>query len=318
MCAGKKDLDALVNVPGMDEFLRWRDLPDFCHGRDETDKTMIQIVTTQMKQFERAKGIILNTFDDFDSLTLSYMRSHCPNKIYTIGPLHMCLKENLHAKSNLHHSNSFWHEDRNCLSWLDKQPSRSVIYCSFGSQITITKEELMEFWYGLANSGIRFIWVNRPRSIVGMDEEFDIDQNFLDIIKKRGCIVSWAPQVEVLSHSAIGGFLTHSGWNSIMESISAGVPMICWPRYVDQLVNSRLVSQIWKIGVDMKDSCNRVTIEKMVKEVMVHRRQEFLENATKFSILAKNAILKGGSSYESLHNLINDISLSNLQAKAKM
>ena len=69
----------------------------------------------------------------------------------------MCLKENLQAKSNFHHSNSFWQEVRNCLSWLDKQALRSVIYCNFGSQITITKEELMEFWYGLANSGIRFI-----------------------------------------------------------------------------------------------------------------------------------------------------------------
>jgi UDP:flavonoid glycosyltransferase YjiC (YdhE family) len=79
-------------------------------------------------------------------------------------------------------------------------------------------------------------------------------------------MVGWAPQEEVLAHPAIGGFLTHSGWNSTIDSITAGIPVICWPYLVDQQVNSRFVSEVWKLGMDMKDDCERVIMEKMVIE----------------------------------------------------
>ncbi|TKY69965.1 7-deoxyloganetic acid glucosyltransferase [Spatholobus suberectus] len=89
-------------------------------------------------------------------------------------------------------------------------------------------------------------------------------------------MVGWAPQEEVLAHKAIGGFLTHSGWNSTLESVVAGVPMICWPYFADQQINSRFVSEVWKLGLDMKDVCDRHVVEKMVNDLMVHRREEFL------------------------------------------
>ncbi|MFQ6647108.1 hypothetical protein Gotur_020416, partial [Gossypium turneri] len=78
--------------------------------------------------------------------------------------------------------------------------------------------------------------------------------------KERGYIVDWAPQEDVLSHGAIGGFLTHSGWNSTLESVTAGVPMICG----DQQLNSRFVEEVWKLGLDMKDVSDRRVVEQMV------------------------------------------------------
>lgn len=97
----------------------------------------------------------------------------------------------------------------------------------------------------------------RPDSIIGKDEEGQIPVDLEDGTKARGYMVGWTPQEEVLNHLAIGGFLTHSGWNSTLESIVAGVRMICWTYFANQMVNSRFVSEVWKIGLDMKDTCDR-------------------------------------------------------------
>ncbi|RXI02127.1 hypothetical protein DVH24_026657 [Malus domestica] len=86
--------------------------------------------------------------------------------------------------------------------------------------------------------------------------------------KERGLIVEWAPQEEVLAHKAVGGFLTQCGWNSILEGIWAGVPMLCWPRLAEQLVTSRWIGEVWRIGIDMKDTCERSMVEKMIRRLM--------------------------------------------------
>ncbi|GKE35040.1 7-deoxyloganetic acid glucosyltransferase-like protein [Tanacetum coccineum] len=103
-----------------------------------------------------------------------------------------------------------------------------------------------------------------------------------------GCIVNWAPQEDVLAHRAIGGFLTHCGWNSTLESIVQGFPMICWPFYVDQLVNSRFVGEVWNVRIDIKDTCNRLTVEKAVRDVMDLKQRPLLNQQVLGKILRKN------------------------------
>ncbi|KAL8470328.1 hypothetical protein ACS0TY_032975 [Phlomoides rotata] len=117
-------------------------------------------------------------------------------------------------------------------------------------------------------------------------------------------MVGWVPQQEVLHHQAVGAFFTHSGWNSTLENIAIGLPMLCWPYFADQTTNSRFVSEVWKIGLDMKDTCDRILIEKMIRDVMEVRRDEFLERARGIAILARKAIYEGGSSYSNLNRLI--------------
>ncbi|KAL6328171.1 hypothetical protein AAG906_034314 [Vitis piasezkii] len=208
-----------------------------------------------------------NTFEDLEGPVLSQIRNHCP-KAYAIGPLHEHLKSRLASETTMSQSsNSLWEEDKTCIAWLDRQPLKSVIYVSFGSLVVIKKDELTEFWYGLVNSGSHFLW-RRP------DTGGTLGRN-----KERGLLVSWAPQEEVLAHPAVGAFLTHSGWNSTLEGITAGVPMICWPRFGDQQINSRFVSHVWKLGIDMKDTCDRITIEKMVGNLMEEKRAEFMKSA---------------------------------------
>ena len=165
----------------------------------------------------------------------------------------------------------------------------------------------MEFWYGLVNSKKRFLWVIRPDFYKEVDDGKNVPMELLEGTKERGYVVGWSPQEEVLEHPAVGGFLTQNGWNSTLESVVAAVPMICWPRIGDQLVNSRYVSEVWKIGLDMKDICDRKVVEKMVNDVMVERREKLVNAADEMSKLGTKSVSEGGSSYCNFDRLIEDI-----------
>ncbi|EOY17943.1 hypothetical protein SCA6_000226 [Theobroma cacao] len=312
---GIEDMNRLITtVPGMETFLRCRDLPSFCRASDMANST-IQLVVEQTRKSPQAHALILNTFEDLDRPILSHIRTKCPH-VYTIGPIHALLNTRLKAKrgASSQFSNSLWEVDRNCISWLDKQPKQSVVYVSFGSITIPSREQLTELWYGLVNSKRRFLWVVRPNSVTGKDGQGeDVPVELLEGTKERGCIVGWAPQEEVLNHPAVGGFLTHSGWNSTLESVVAGVPMICWPYFADQQVNSRFVSEVWKLGLDMKDVCDRKVVEKMVNDLMMDRREEFVKSAAEMAKLAKESVNVGGSSYCNLDRLIEDIRLMSLK-----
>nr|XP_043633193.1 7-deoxyloganetic acid glucosyl transferase-like isoform X1 [Erigeron canadensis]XP_043633194.1 7-deoxyloganetic acid glucosyl transferase-like isoform X1 [Erigeron canadensis] len=300
------DLDAPIkSIPGMEGIFRRRDLPMFCRSGSLSDPSF-NLYLPESTENPRAHGLILNTFDDLEGPILSQIRTFCPN-LYTIGPLHSHLKYKLvgETSSSLPSSNSLWQEDMSCITWLDSQPPKSVIYVSFGSLAVMTKEQYMEFWYGLVSSGSRFLWVIRPDAVTSDSKE--IPPELSKGTEERGYIVGWAPQEEVLAHNAVGGFLTHSGWNSTLESVIEGVPMICWPYFLDQQVNSRFVGEVWKLGLDMKDTCDKVIIEKTVRELMEDRKDEFRRSADQMSNFAKQCLIDGGSSYCNLERLIKDI-----------
>ncbi|CAI9091606.1 OLC1v1026678C1 [Oldenlandia corymbosa var. corymbosa] len=214
------DLDTLVtSIPGMEGVLRFRDLPDFCR-RDYSLDGNARLVFKSIQAYPRAVGLILNSFAELESPVSSHLRSKVPH-LYMIRLVQLHLKKAIlqgqQSQEYPNLSNSFWVEDRNCLKWLDSQPSKSVIYISFGSLFNLSNEELLEFWHGVMKSGYRFLWLIRPGSIKEQNDGFLKGLN--DKTNDLGLIVSWCPQEEVLAHPAIGGFLTHSGWNSTLESI---------------------------------------------------------------------------------------------------
>ncbi|KAD2805149.1 hypothetical protein E3N88_38526 [Mikania micrantha] len=307
------DLDQFItSVPGTEHVIRRRDLASFCRSHDLSNPSINRSLK-EAHSIPRAQGLILNTFEELDGLILPHMRKLCPN-IYTIGPLHTLHKAQLMAnpsppseEEGTTFSNSVWKEDRTCMSWLDEQEPKTVIFISIGSLATMTVEQLLEIWYGVVNSEKPFLWVRRPGSITGGYDESRVPSELLARTKEIGCIVEWAPQEDVLAHQAIGGFLTHSGWNSTMESIAACIPMVCWPYFVDQLVNSRFVGEVWKMGVDMKDTCDRLIVEKAVRDIMDSKPNVFTQSLNNWEILAKESITKTGSSSISLNRLIDDI-----------
>lgn len=264
----------------------------------------LQVMSSVTASSNRARALILNTFESLEVSALSYIRNNSP-VTYAVGPL------NALARTSSD-SGSLWQEDRDCMTWLHSQPDRSVVYVSFGSLTVVTREEYMEFWHGLVNSGQRFLWVVRSDLINkrggGTEEEPAVPVELEEGTRERGCMVGWAPQEEVLAQPAVGCFLTHSGWNSTLESIAAGKPMLCWPFFADQQINSRFVSAVWGIGLDMKDLCGRSIVEKMVGEVMEGERSEELRrNAQEMAEMAKKSVAEGGTSYNDFQRLVQHI-----------
>ncbi|KAF1861575.1 hypothetical protein Lal_00025949 [Lupinus albus] len=305
----------ITGIPGMETLIRCRDLPSFCRENDHFKPLIpLKSVVSQTHESLRASALILNTFEDLEGPVLSQISLQFP-QVFTIGPLHAHLNTRIQESNNRttmsqtpHSStNSLLEVDRSCIAWLDSQPLKSVVYVSFGSIATITREKLLEIWYGLVNSKNRFLWVMRSDIVTGKEGQVQIPDELVEGTNERGFIVGWAPQVEVLGHKAIGGFLTHSGWNSTLESIVAGVPMICWPYFADQQINSRFVSEVWKLGLDMKDVYDRNVLEKMVNDVMIHNKDEFQISAQRMAMLAHKSVSPGGSSNSNLDRLIQFI-----------
>ncbi|XP_057801386.1 7-deoxyloganetic acid glucosyltransferase-like [Salvia miltiorrhiza] len=304
----ENSMDELVeSIPGMEGFLRRRDLPSFY--RVDVNDPMLEKVVAVTRLIVRAQAAIFNTCDDLEGPIVAEIQKHVP-RIFSIGPIHEQVKSRLTEKKEEASiiTASLWAEDRSCIDWLDAQPPKSVIYVSFGSITLVTREQVLEFWHGLLNSSQRFLWVMRPDSIIG-DEGNDqlVLAELMERSKEKGLLVEWAPQEKVLNHPAVGGFLTHSGWNSTLESIATGVPMICWPYFADQTTNSRFVSEVWKVGLDIKDTCDRLIIEKAVRDLMEVRKDEFLEMAQNMAKLVKKSVSKGGSSYSNMDDLVQYI-----------
>ncbi|KAK4263059.1 hypothetical protein QN277_028535 [Acacia crassicarpa] len=296
---GEEDMDRIITrIPGMENLVRCRDLPALCRGSREGTLDLDSVVF-QAHQSQQAKAVLMNTFEDLEGPVLSKLRDHFPN-LYTLGPLHTLLD---FMKASKPPTSLSEEKDRTCMRWLDAQPPKSVIYVSFGSAAVFTRAQLMEIWHGLMNSNKRFLWVIRP-NLVSEQDGGVLPMELTEGTTERHCIVGWSPQQEVLEHVAVGGFMTHSGWNSTLESIVAGVPMICWPLFGDQPINSRFVSEVWKIGLDMKDTCDRKIVERMVNDLMVERREEFEKSALAFAVLAKNSVSEGGSSYSNFYRFV--------------
>ncbi|XP_020179519.1 myricetin 3-O-rhamnoside 1,2-glucosyltransferase UGT709G2 [Aegilops tauschii subsp. strangulata] len=252
--------DLVRGVPGMEGFLRRRDLPRglCCAERGGEDPLVLKIAEVTART-SKARALIVNTAASMERSALAHIAS-CTTDVFAVGPLH--------ARSRFAASASLWREDDECMAWLDGHDDRSVVYVSLGSLAVITHEQFTEFLAGLAATGYAFLWVLRP-DMVQMASSALLREAVGAAEGGRGRVVEWAPQRDVLRHRAVGCFLTHAGWNSTLECAVEGVPMVCWPFFVDQQTNSRFVDAVWKTGLDMKDICDRGAVERTVREVMV-------------------------------------------------
>ncbi|CAF1706670.1 BnaC03g48470D [Brassica napus] len=204
----------------------------------------------------------------------------------------------------------------NILEWLDKQPDKSVVFVCLGSGGTLSLEQTMELAYGLDLSGQRFLWVlRRPTSYLGASSSDDgqvsacLPEGFLDGTRGVGLVVTqWAPQVEILSHGSIGGFLSHCGWSSVLESLTKGVPIVAWPLYAEQWMNATLLTE--DIGVAVRTSelpskrvIGREEVATLVRKIMVEEDEEGQKvraKAEEVRASSERAWAQGGSSYRSL------------------
>jgi len=198
-------------------------------------------------------------------------------------------------------------QDCSCIEWLDKQPSESVLYVSFGSLASLDSSEFLEVAWGLANSGHPFLWVVRPDLVRGMDCP-DFPNGFEAAVHSRGKVIRWAPQQEVLAHPAVGGFWTHNGWNSTLESICEGVPMMCRPQFADQTTNTRYVVNTWGVGFELEGELERGNIEKAIRKLMKEREGgEMRGRAKELKKKVGECLKDGGTVQIAIDKLVNYI-----------
>ena len=193
-----------------------------------------------------------------------------------------------------------------CITWLDTKNTGSVIYVSFGSLASLGEEQMEELAWGLKGSNRQFLWVVREL------EKKKLPNNFIEEISEKGLVVSWCPQLEVLAHKSVGCFMTHCGWNSTLEALSLGVPMVAMPQWTDQTTNAKFVEDVWRVGVRVKVGEDGIVkkeeIEECIREVMEGERgDEMKRNAERWRELAKEAVNEGGSSDNNIEEFVAEL-----------
>jgi hypothetical protein len=299
-------LDTVIDwIPGM-KGIRLRDLPSFIRTTNP-DEIMLNFPMVECERAQKASALIFNTFDALEHEVLDALSSMFP-PIYSIGPLQLLLNQ-IPDSDHKSIGSNLWKEDVECLEWLDKKEANSVIYVNFGSIMVMTSYQLIEFAWGLANSNQTFLWIIRPDLVDG--DSAVLPPEFLEETKERGLLASWCPQEQVLSHPSIGVFLTHSGWNSTIESLCSGVPIISWPFFAEQQTNCRYSCNEWGIGMEIEGGGKRGEIESLVRELMVGGKgKELKKKAVEWKKLAEEATSRPtGSSYVNIDKMINEVLL---------
>jgi UDP:flavonoid glycosyltransferase YjiC (YdhE family) len=285
--------------------IRLKDFPSFIRITDTND-IMFDFLGSESQNCLNSSTIIINTFEEFEHEVLEAISSKFPN-IYNIGPIHL-LGWHEPESQFMSLGSNLWKEDSKCLQWLDEKEPNSVVYVNYGSITMMTEQHLKEFAWGLANSKHHFLWIVRPDVVMG--DSVMLPEEFFEETKDRGLLTSWCPQDKVLAHPSIGVFLTHCGWNSTLESVSAGVPIICWPFFAEQQTNTRYACTIWETGVEVNHDVKRDEIEALVKEMMEGDKGKTMrQKAKEWKKKAMEATDIEGPSYKNFERLIKKVLL---------
>nr|GMD15850.1 UDP-glucose iridoid glucosyltransferase-like [Ipomoea batatas] len=294
--------DSMLEEPLPDLYpLRYKDGP-FHPTQDNDIPEPVRNFYRTTNDIRSAVACICNSTDYLEHSSLSKLQTHYKVPFFPIGPFHK-LASSSNSPTNLQE------EDPTCLPWLDTQAPLSVLYVSFGSVAVVEKHAALETAWGLINSGRPFLWVVRPGSVHGVRWTEFLPEGFEELVgRDRGRVVKWAPQQGVLAHPAVGAFMTHCGWNSTLESICAGIPMICRPVFSDQLVTARYLSEVWKVGLEM-EVIDRDVVERSVRMMMIGEEgKDMRKRVVDLKQKVESCVEKDGCSYKALNELVEFIS----------
>ncbi|KAG5604381.1 hypothetical protein H5410_025873 [Solanum commersonii] len=267
----------------------------------------------KMSQFSNLKMLIGFLTILFKSLKERYIArgisKFWPAKL--IGPMVPSLYLDGRIENDKGYGASLWKPlSEECLNWLKTKPKQSVIYISFGSMVSLTPKQMKEIAYALIGINMNFLWVVRDT------EKCKLPKGFIESTKGKGLIVSWCNQLETLANQAIGCFVTHCGWNSTLEGLSLGVPMVAMPQWSDQMTDAKFIDEIWEIGVrpkldELLGIVKREELLFCLKEVMKGEKSyEIRRNATKLRNLAKKTVSEGGSSDKTINEFVYSLNLA--------
>ncbi|KAK3408858.1 hypothetical protein EUGRSUZ_J01007, partial [Eucalyptus grandis] len=221
---------------------------------------------------ERSSNFILmKTFRELEGKYIDYLSSYSGKKVVPVGPL-------VEDPSNIEDGDSI-------IEWLDKRDKLSTVFVSFGTEYFLTEKDREEIAHGLELSNVNFLWVIRFPVGESIELEEALPGGFLERVRDRGSVIDgWAAQGKILEHPSIGGFVSHCGWGSVMESMKSGVPIIAMPMQLDQPMNARLVEQVG-VGLEVKRNksgeLERSEIAKVIKDVVVEKDGDSMRKKTK-------------------------------------
>ncbi|KAJ7957271.1 Glycosyltransferase [Quillaja saponaria] len=280
----------------------------------EQDSPHVSILPTFLEHIQTLEDdpnpcVLLNTYDVLEKEAIAAVSFMNP---ISIGPLiDPCPFLDEKDQSNESFSCDLFEASPNkdYLQWLDSKPNSSVVYVSFGSMVVLQAKQIIEVLLGLLNSGRPFMWPIHSSKYRGEEDEDKIAMKEIieGVEQEKGLIIPyWCSQVEVLCHRSVGCFVAHCGWNSTVESLAAGVPVVGCPQFSDQTTNAKMVEEVWGNGVRAKGNEDGIIVKEEIKrcvdEVMSdgEKGEDIRRNATKWKGLVKEALKEGGSSSQHL------------------
>jgi hypothetical protein len=297
-----------VAIPSLPE-LKLGDLPSAFTDTEER----LQIYLHQLDGLSDVSWVLANTFYELEAEAIDFLRSRFRVPFSSIGP---CIPSAFVDGRNPQDARvgaDPWKATVSVQDWLDRKPPSSVVYISFGSITVINPQQIYELALGIQNSSQNFLWVIRPPP--GHDDitEF-FPAGFVEKTEGRGLVVAWCVQLEVLSHPSVAAFMSHCGWNSTLEALSLGVPVLTLGVWTDQITNSKFLADVWKAGLRMRkgedgnvgreeiERCMRMAVDKKSKA-----GEEMRKNALKWKEMAKTAMNQGGSSDINLDEFVEEV-----------
>ncbi|KAJ6830646.1 putative UDP-glycosyltransferase 87A2 isoform X1 [Iris pallida] len=273
----------------------------------------LELALQALSTVRKADSVLFTSFYELEARVFDALRTNVPVPVYPVGPSipYMLLDE----KRVVVEPGGSAAPDY--VEWLDSQPDGSVLYVSLGSFLSVSGAQMDEIAMGLSLSKTRFLWVARSES-----------SRLRETVGDAGLIVPWCDQLRVLGHASVGGFLTHCGWNSTLEGVFSGLPMLTFPIFGDQPIDSRLIVDEWKIGLNLRGGVGmeegggvvvvgREEIARVVKRVMDLEGDEskaMRRRAAELREAARRAVEAGGSSSTNLDCFIRDF-MGNVAAK---
>ncbi|VAH40115.1 unnamed protein product [Triticum turgidum subsp. durum] len=261
-------------------------------------------------------GELFNSFHELEPAYAEHYRATLHRRAWLVGPVALASGSEKDVTSRGAVAGALSPESIGCVWWLDEKPASSVLYVSFGTMTIFSPEQMRELARGLDLSGKNFVWV-----IANGSASTDLCMPVGFPMAHCGYIVrGWAPQVLILNHPAVGGYMTHCGWNSTLKAVSAGVPMVTWPRYADQFHNEKLVVEVLEVGfgVGAEDYATWMETHRLIgSEVIAESIRKVMKEegdgdtirkkAEELRDKARAAVEKGGSSYDDVGQLMEEL-----------
>ncbi|XP_027353040.1 UDP-glycosyltransferase 74G1-like [Abrus precatorius] len=289
--------------------LHLEDMPSFFFTYLD-DPILLDMLANQFSNFDKADWILCNSFYEMEKEVIDWTMKIW-SKFRTIGPCVTSIIFNKQYDEDC--SVTQFKSEEYCMEWLDDKPKQSVVYVSFGSMAVLNEEQIKELAYGLRDSKSYFLWVVRASEEIKLPKDFEK-------MSEKGLVIRWCSQLKVLAHEAIGCFVTHCGWNSTLEALCLGVPMVAVPQWSDQNTNAKQIVDVGNMGirapVDEKKIVRGEALKHCIIEIMESERgKEIKNNIMQGKALAAQAVNEEGSSHKNISEFVN--SLFNLQAACR-